>query len=440
MKILNLKIEFFIFFLSTSYASAQIRTGAYTIGDEFPNYIFNAYNPDSSFQFTIDAFKGKAVIIDLWDVHCIGCIFGIRKLDSLQKLFPDKLKIILVTKNSKEQVERLFSKKTISRPDLLSVVNDTTLYDTFFPHDGDPLNVWIDEAGKIRYITGGYNTTFDNLTKFLNKETLNVAYQTKLKDFNSADPLIQEAATRLKFYTAAYSLFTIGLQNIVNTNRIEILRDQVTGKPYSLKALNTSRLVLYQLAFNKELYGFNLNMFLLQKNNRVILDSRRADSLATPIEIEDLDNWRSKNYFCYELYLPNKSSDIFFQWMQQDLRRFFDLKVSVQLIETKCLILQNINKKPRSGPPKIEISNNQSNFHNSELYHKRELMSTSVEQLIYSTQNLNLPLVDETNIDSNVLITLPSIINSIKELNSILFNYGFTIKTGVRKIEFLVIK
>lgn len=438
MKILNRSIKIFILLLTAFCASAQVNTGAYSIGDKFPNYTFNVFTADSSLQFTIDSYKGKNIIFDLWDVHCSGCISGIKKLDSLQKLFPDKMKIILVTKNSREQVEKLFSKKDVGRPDLLSVVGDTTLYDTFFPHDGDPLSVWIDDTGIIRYITGGYNTTVDNIIRFFKKERLNVAHQTKLKDFNSANPLIEEAAARLKFYTAAYSLFTLGLQDIVNTNRIEILNDQTNGKPYSLKALNASRLVLYQLAFNKELYGFDLNMFRLQKNNRIILASRRADSLKTPNEVEQLDTWRSKNCFCYELYLPHENSADFFKWMQQDLQRFFNLESNIQLIKAECLILSE-TKNSNSGSLK-DISLNQTKLSKSGRYNKRERMTTSMKELIYLTQDFNLPLVNEITSHPDISIKLPSQISSIKELNDILSKYGLSLSKGIRKIKYLVIK
>jgi len=426
-----------ILFLHSINIIAQATDRAYSIGDKFPDYSFNIFNGDSSYQFTIDEYKGKSIIIQLWDIHCSGCIYGIKKLDSLQVLFPDKLKVILVTKNSWEQVEKLFSRKTFTRPRLPSVVSDTTLYDTYFPHDGDPLHVWIDNLGIIKYITGGYNATFENVKKFLNNEPLKVAYQTKLKDFNSSAPLIEEAATRLRFYTTAYSLFTMGLQNLINTNRIEILKDSATGKPYLLKALNASKLTLYQMAYNPELYGLELNMFRLQKNNRIILSSRRADSLKTPNDIHNLDNWRSNNYYCYELFLPLEKSRNFFQWMQHDLQRFFNLETDVQQRNANCLILFNIENK---DPSLEKISLNQSNISNSFRYEKRDKMATTIKELIYLTQDFNLPLVDETNIHTNFLINFPSTINNIFELNCILNLYGLSIKEGMRNVDFLIIK
>lgn len=418
--------------------SAQSEVDPYGIGDTFPDYKFTAHSADSAFEFSIDSFRGKAVIIDLWDVHCIGCLYGIKKLDSLQKLFPEQLRIILVTKSTREEVEELFETK-IDRPDLISVTGDTMLYDYFFPHSGDPLGVWIDEEGIIKYITPGYNTTAENLVKFFNHETLSVSYQGKLKNFNVSGPLINEVASRLKYYTVAYSVLTVGMQDLINTFRIEISRDTLHGVPYLLKSINSSRLTLYQLAYNHELYGVDLNMFRLQKNNRIILASTRAKRLEPPLAIEDLDRWRSENSFCYELFLPNVTEFRFYSWMQQDLKRFFQFDVSIRWIRAKCLILKDMKAgshnalERRNIPRKLKSESKTRD-------NKINLKRGRLQALIYLTQDLGLPLIDETNLDSNLSIKLPNSMNDLDEINSILVEYGLALSIESRRTKFLVIK
>lgn len=419
---------------------AQENNGSCLIGDKFPEYTFTATNKDSSYQFTLDTYKGKHVIIDLWDVYCAGCISGIQKLDSLQKFFNETLQIILVTKNSKEQVDKLFSRKNLRRPDLPMIIGDTTVYDVFFPHDGNPLHVWIDTSRIIRYITGGYNTTPENIRKFMNKESLNVSFQTKLKDYDPARPLIDEATNRLKFYTTTYSIFTKGLHNIVNLYGIQILRDKNSGDPYSIKVINATPLTLYQIAFNRKLYGIDLNMFQFTKNNKIILDSERAASLIMPKEIDRLDSWKDSSLFCYELLLPIEKSSQIFQWMQQDLHRFFDLNVSIQKRQLPCLILITTEKTKNGVGIKSKDSVQLYNQDDYLPYKKRKQMAKTIEALIYLTQNFNLPFVDETNATTNLSIPLPSKVNSIDELNQILIKYGLLIVQETRKIELLIIK
>jgi thiol-disulfide isomerase/thioredoxin len=418
-------------------SNAQEKDSSYLIGDKFPEYVFNATQKDSSYQFTLSKYQGKNVIIDLWNVYCAGCIGGMKKLDSLQKIFKETLQIILVTKNSKEQVEKLFSRKNLQRPDLPIVVADTIAYDVFFPHDGDPLHVWIDTSRVIKYITGGYNTTAENIKKFMNNEPLKVSFQAKLKNYDAAKPLIDEASTRLKFYTAAYSIFTKGLHNVINTYRIEILKDKISGEPYSIKAINATALTLYQIAFNRKLYGVDLNMFQLVKNNRIILDSERADSLIMPREIDHLDPWKNSNMFCYELSLPIEKSSQIFSWMQQDLLRFFTLDVSIQKRRSPCLILINTEKGISS-----EHKHSMPLYGQGDClpYAKRKQMGKTIESLIYLTQNFNLPFVDQTSIDTDLSIPLPSKVNSIDEVNRLLKNYGLMLVKEVREIDFLIIK
>ncbi|HMO60734.1 MAG TPA: hypothetical protein PKC39_05000 [Ferruginibacter sp.] len=437
LKYLSIIILFGLCFIRSN---AQEKDSSRLIGDKFPEYNFKAIDKDSSYQFTLDKYNGKHIIIDLWNVYCLGCINGMKKLDSLQKQYRETLQIILVTKNSKEQIDKLFSRKNIQRPDLPIIVSDTTIYDVFFPHDGDPLHIWIDTSRTIKYITGGYNTTEANIRKFINNEPLNVSLQAKLKDFDASKPLIDEASNRLKFYTASYSIFTKGLHNVTNTYRIEMTKDKISGEPYSIKAVNAQVLTLFQIAYNRKLYGVDLNMFQLNKNNRIILGSKRADSLIMPKEIDELDSWRNTQLFCYELLLPKEKSSLIFSWMQQDLRRFFDLDVSIQKRRTSCLVLINtanfpktFNEEQKQLPP-LHIQDEYLP------YTKRKQMAKTIESLIYLTQDFNLPFIDQTSFNTDVYIPFPSKVNSINELNQLLRKYNLQVVQEVREIDFLLIK
>lgn len=418
---------------------SQNKPQAYLIGDTFENHGFNPVKGDQNSSFSIESLKGKNVIIDLWDIHCSGCISGLKKLDSLQDIFPQSLKVICVTKNTKEEVEELFSRIKINLHDIPMIVGDTILYDYLFPHSGDPLHVWINPSGVIKYITGGYNTTSENIAKFMNNQPLSVAYQSEIKDFDPSRPLIEEASGRLKYYTKTYSVLTKGLQNVINTNRIEVLNNKLTDKTFSIKAINASILTLYQIAYNQELYGVTLNMFQFTKNNRISLVSPRADSLAMPMDIQLLDEWRDNNLYCYEISIPDKKSSEIYQWMQEDLNRFFDLSVSIRKKTVECLVLENIDQ--RSEPKfKSSIRNSKTvQSNNTTKYDSRLQMKGLVTELIYLTQEFNLPFVDGTNDKTNVSISFPDKIETIHDLNLVLKQVGLVMKREVREVALLTI-
>jgi len=427
-----------LFFVCNIYAQSSAQ--AYSIGDTFIDYVFKPINGDSASKFTFKSIKGKYVIIDLWDIHCSGCISGMLKLDSLQHLFPETLKVISVTRNSKKEVEELFSRIHLDLPGLPMIVSDTALYTYLFPHTGDPLHVWIDTSGVIKYITGGYNTTIDNIQKFMNNQLLHVAFQSEIKDFDPSMPLIEEAASRLKYYTKTYSVFTKGLQNVINTNRIEVLNSKSTNMPYLIKALNAPVLTLYQIAYNQELYGVTLNMFQFTRNNRISLESPRAKLLTMPKDIQYLDGWRDDNLFCYEILVPEKKSGEVYHWMQQDLKRFFDLSVTIQKKKMQCLVLVNIDRNAEVIVQSSIRYSNAMQSNNSGKYDNRPQMKKMITELIYLTQDFNLPFIDGTNDKTNLSIKFPGKTKSIQELNVALKELGLIILKKVREVDLLSIK
>lgn len=419
--------------ICTTRLHGQVLHKSLQIGDRFPDYRFTAIAQDSSYEFTLREFENKNIIISLWDIYCSSCISGMQKLDSLQKVFEKDFQIILVTKNTKEQVDKLFKRRNFQRADLPLVVADSIVYDIFFPHNGVPLHIWIDTSRTIRYITSGYNTTINNMKKFLQNEPLPVALQSTINDYDASKPLIVEASGRLRYYTTAYSIFTRGLHNVINSCRIEFSRDSISGEPYSIKFINGSPLTLFQIAFNRRLYGLDLNMFRLIKNNRMILASGRAKSLVMPKVIESIDTWKDSNLCCYEFVIPSAKAGDFFTWMQQDLCRYFDLDVRIRKVKAPCLTLINSANKSVANPPA-------QNRNIAYRYKKRKQMARFIESLVYLTQDFHLPFMDKTSIDTNLSIPLPPEVKSIDELNRILKSNGVELVRRFEEVELLVIK
>lgn len=121
------------------------------IGDKVPIVSNNAvlfYN-----EPTIDLpdlNNDKIVILDFWSTWCRSCIRSFPRLDTLQKLHPDKVQIIPVTKQRAETIEAFWMANEVTQGvSLPTIVGDTTL-SVMFPYQGVPHIVWIDRAGRFR--------------------------------------------------------------------------------------------------------------------------------------------------------------------------------------------------------------------------------------------------------------------------------------------------
>ena len=133
-------------------------TSPLKLGDKMPDIYLGEFLEDSTKKMKVSDLKGSLVILDFWETWCSSCIAAMPKMDSLQKEFGNRIKIILVTRNDRAKVSAIFKKGNIRRPDLPLVINDSFLR-KLFPYNTVPHHVWIDQNGIVKFITDGYNAT-----------------------------------------------------------------------------------------------------------------------------------------------------------------------------------------------------------------------------------------------------------------------------------------
>ncbi|MBK8087718.1 MAG: redoxin domain-containing protein [Chitinophagaceae bacterium] len=57
---------------------------------------------------SLSDFRNKLLILDFWNTTCISCIKAFPKLDSIQKLFGNRVQIVLVNRESKDSTIAFF--------------------------------------------------------------------------------------------------------------------------------------------------------------------------------------------------------------------------------------------------------------------------------------------------------------------------------------------
>src|SRR5690606_36229144 len=118
-------------------------------------------------QLGLSDLRGKLVIIDFWERHCSSCIASFPKMQKLQQTFGDSIHIILVTQNTKDELEPLFKQfPIVAETKLPMIVADTVLHD-LFPHTFVPFLVWIDQTGVIRDLSGSSKATAETIQHYL---------------------------------------------------------------------------------------------------------------------------------------------------------------------------------------------------------------------------------------------------------------------------------
>lgn len=150
------------------------------VGDKMPGLIIT--NLLNSKQKTIDLSKlrGKLILLDFWNTTCSACIEGFADLDSLQKVYADKLQVILV--NAEYNHESLhavdavikrtkaWSRKGFSLP----IVYPDYNLKPYFKFRGVPYTIWIGPDGTIVAMTRKEDITSSNLERAMAGENLNI--------------------------------------------------------------------------------------------------------------------------------------------------------------------------------------------------------------------------------------------------------------------------
>jgi thiol-disulfide isomerase/thioredoxin len=411
-----------------------------SIGDTLSNIVIKDMINCSNQSINVSDLKGKIVILDFWNVHCKTCILGMPKMDSLQKQFGDKIKIILITQNTEAEVNALFSKVKIKMPNLPIATNDK-MFNLLFPHFGDPLHVWINNSGIVSHITSDYNTTAENIQATLNGKRLNFSLRSELENFDGSQPLIGEGATRLKSNVQYYSIILHGLHEVTSQNGVSIYNDSVSNVPTMIHAINVSLLTLYCLAFNNDLFGLDINVLNLPQNNRVILEGKFSKNLKLNRNILTIDEWVNENIYSYELKLQKENAPEIFQLMQQDLNRFFAYDAKIEKRKVKCLALIRVkndaNLKPGSKDEKPFAEQKINGYY----VRNMPLSKSLVRDLIYATQNQTMPVIDETHYLPNVDLDIKTkLYSDLSILRKELRKNGLDLVVQEEIIKMLVIR
>ena len=282
-------------------------------------------------RITLSDFTSPLIILDFWGTGCEGCILSFGKLNALQKKFGDSIQIILVNRETEDSTRKFFLlHKKIKLPDIPFVTGDSVL-SAYFPHSFVPHQVWLDSKRIVRAITGGYNATVAHIGTFLQSGNIQLSLKKDIAPVDSDLPLIAlaDSATMLSAHYYSYIMPAIKGLN----KSYERTATESGGQPNHLVLNNASILRLFQTAFGEQgKYDFT-------PRNRIILEVSNPASYTYPTDDNQLDAWEKLHSYLYELCVPEKQAGELYQYMQQDLCRYFNLSAKVEKRKIPCWVL-----------------------------------------------------------------------------------------------------
>lgn len=158
------------------------------VGDRVPDILISKIIRDDKINAKISEFKNQLLILDFFDTFCGSCIDALPKLDSLQKQFGKKIKILPVSYQSENVMKTFFSqnKFLIGRKVELPCIVEDRILGSYFKHKLISHEVWIDK-GIVKAITGTDYVIAKNIQDVLDGRNINWPVKNDMVNFNETE-------------------------------------------------------------------------------------------------------------------------------------------------------------------------------------------------------------------------------------------------------------
>lgn len=394
------------------------------IGDTVPDItITNVYNyPSSAIQ--LSDLKGKLVILDFWATWCGSCLSAFPEMHQLKKAFGKDVDILFVNSFSNDdeaKVKNTFSRlkaqfgTTVSLP---YVLKDTVL-SLYFPHRFVPHYVWLNQYHKVVAITHRYDVTEKNIREFLSGQTPSMEIKDDAKLFNTEIPLLVDGNGGDAGAFLYRSVLTKYKPGLGHAGGMKMDKDgNITGVYF----INATPLSMIRSAY-PALRNY--------KASRVLY------KVSDPATFKDHSATETQYSFCYELICPPVSEKRVKEYLQDDLRKFFNVRVSFENKNMDCYVL-----KPSGDLTKIIAKSDSSYSQIARDFLHKKFRGQPVSALTGLMEDiLKKPVIDETNEHCKIDLDFPSNIFSYDLANMIAFLHGngLDLIPAVRKIRVAVI-
>lgn len=166
------------FFLALDSSGQIAQKQVLSIGDTVPESLWNlnhtVYKEGKIVNHSLKPYRGKLLILDFWSTWCGPCIRSLPELDSIGKMFGDKVQVILVTKNTNEILSKFLKNNDYAKGVKLPFILNDSILNSHFPHRSISHQIFIDSKGIVRAITGINGATIKNIQQIVNGNPINL--------------------------------------------------------------------------------------------------------------------------------------------------------------------------------------------------------------------------------------------------------------------------
>lgn len=395
-----------------------------SVGDNVPDVrLEHLVNYSSGTSVNLSHFNSKLIILDFWSSWCSACISLFPHIDSLQQRFNGDMQVLLV--NAKSNIsgdnalkitsilQRVKTRtgKAISIP----VVYNCAALDEYFPCDIFPHEVWISD-GKVIAITSALEVTEANIQSALTGNKLNLHEKKDILNYDTNQPLLSTTAEKENSLIFFRSLITGYVEGIGGSSGLRMKDDKVSG----YFSLNSSLFSLAKEAYSNE---------IVYPDNRIVVESANKY-----FAVSYNDTAIYHHSYCYDLITPPSDEATIHSYIQNDLKKYFNIDLHKEIRKAKCLVLT------RDSSASIITTIDSADIDiEKETVHKYIHGYTPAFIIKLLNRYTTLPIIDDTNSDGLININLPYNLNDVPALQQAFAQSGFQLTREEIPLEVIVI-
>lgn len=389
------------------------------IGDAMPDILIeNIINDDATSLRTGD-YKDKLLVLDFWTRYCSTCIASMPKLDSLQRVFGDQVKLLSVTYEDEADVSRFYDtnkflkSNNVSRP---TAVQDDILR-SHFPYRSVPHIVWI-YKGKVVAITRDEYVKGESIQEILDGKPID--WGVSDHNFDPSLPFLVDAdnlerAASSAFYN--YSELTGEVTSVPVAGTVNYVQDSILN--YSRVALfNWSILDAYRIL----LVNTRSTPPFIATPARVFLEVKDPSRMQPNYNNEAMAEWNRKNLLCYEMVKHGRVDKVEMAKLAvQDLNNKLGLDGRYEKRKVNCLVFV------KTDQPITDTLENS----------KGGMIIPALSVMRFDMKYIYPPTVDETGYTGGLNMQPDD--GTVEGLRKELQRHGLDLIEAEREIECLVI-
>jgi len=408
-----------------------------TVGDRIPDIsISHVLDNGTIHEQTLRDFDDRLLIIDFWSTYCSGCIKSFPKLDSLQRLFGDRIQVLLSTYQDEALVRQFMEKNPFGqRMKLPTVIQDTNL-GGHFPHRSIPHVVWINK-GIVTAITSTEYINQENVQTILDGKPVNWPVKNEINGYDYNKPLLQLTTNRQFTNNKLQYTALMGYQDGLS-GKLDISVDSINGTRRGY-IINLPIINAYFLLQMKTLDMFSLHRpHLFLTPNQLVVEGLDINDIWYDREVSGYQAaWEREQDLSLEVVLPdsNQSDQHIYRFMIAELDRLLGVTAGFERRSVDCWILRKISDTETSSLESI------TNMTPEDAFKSLVGQGGPASDMVYhmNCQPKNPPVFDESGYSGKLDLKNPKW-SDISGLNTMLKKHGLKFVTAKRDVDLFVIR